>query len=122
MPGGQESSDAGIAVWPQRWIYWHRPVLVVTDLACLRGPAAGVAELPIWLYWSGEHGWFDLDNPAARLMVYATVLREARAVADLTGYVDGDTLVRTWPKLSSRLPKAVRAAWEDQHPVLRGQP
>jgi hypothetical protein len=104
MQGGQEASRVGIAVWPQQWIYRHGPVLVVADLACHHGPAAGIVERPLWLYWSGEHGRFDLDNPAARLMVYATVLPEARALADLTDYLDGDILVRMWPKLSSRLP------------------
>src|SRR6266480_78401 len=29
-----------------------RPVLVVPDLADLRGPDAGTVELPLWLYWS----------------------------------------------------------------------
>jgi hypothetical protein len=107
----------GIVVAPQRWTYWRRPVLVITDLASLHGPTTGIVELPLWLYWSGDHGRFDMDNPAARPMVYRTVLREARASADLTDHLDGALLVELWPRLV--LPKTVRAAWEDQHPVLR---
>ena len=30
-----------------------RRVIVVTDLASLRGPARGTVELPLRLYWSG---------------------------------------------------------------------
>jgi hypothetical protein len=44
------------------------------------------------------------------------VLREAGCAADLTTYLDGDTLVALWPDLY--LPKGIRQAWEDQHPIL----
>jgi hypothetical protein len=46
------------------------------------------------------------------------VLREAGRPEDLTTYLDGDTLIALWPDLY--LPKGVRQAWEDQHPVLQG--
>ena len=36
---------------------------------------------------------------------------------DLTTYLDGDTLIALWPDLY--LPKGVRQAWEDRHPILR---
>jgi hypothetical protein len=107
----------GIVVAPQRWSYLRRPVLVITDLAYLHGPTSGILELPLWLYWSGEHGRFDLDNPAALPVVYRTVLREARAPSDLTDYLGANLLVGLWPRLV--LPKTVRAAWEDQHPAIR---
>jgi hypothetical protein len=51
-----------------------------------------------------------------RRWFYQTVLREAGSLEDLTGYLDGDTLIALWPDLY--LPKGVRQAWEDQHPVL----
>ncbi|HLQ53608.1 MAG TPA: hypothetical protein VK162_04965 [Streptosporangiaceae bacterium] len=38
---------------------------------------------------------------------------------NLTNFFHGDTLVRMWPDLSPRLPQEVRAAWEEQHLVLR---
>jgi hypothetical protein len=44
------------------------------------------------------------------------VLREARRPEDL-GYLNGDRLISLWPDLY--LPREVRQAWEEQHPVLR---
>jgi hypothetical protein len=52
-----------------------------------------------------------------RLWLYQTVLREAGRLEDLTAYLDGDMLVALWPDLY--LPKGVRKAWEDAHPLLR---
>jgi hypothetical protein len=98
--------------------YQRRPVLVVTDLADLRGPTTGTVALPIRLFWSGADGQFNLDDPVSRGQMYRAVLREARIPADLTEFLNQDTLVQMWPELSWRLPPAVRAAWEDQHPVL----
>ena len=49
-------------------------------------------------------------------MAVETVLREAGRPEDL-GYLDGGTLTALWPELY--LPRGVRQAWEDQHPVLR---
>jgi hypothetical protein len=61
---------------------------------------------------------FDLGRPAVLRWVYETVLREATRAEDLTGFLNGDTLVAIWPDLW--LPKGVRRAWDDCHPVLRG--
>jgi len=108
-----------VIVAPQSRTYRHRPVLLVRDLADLRGPAAGSVELPIWLSWSGEDRHFDLGEPVSRAEMYRAVLREAVKPADLTEFLDRDTLVRMWPDLSWRLPGPVQAAWEDQHPLLR---
>jgi hypothetical protein len=36
-----------------------RRVIVVTDLASLRGPSRGTVELPLRLYWSGPSPVFD---------------------------------------------------------------
>jgi hypothetical protein len=93
-----------------------REALVAADLADLRGPTTGTVELPLWLFWCRDRT-FDLGEPGMLRWVYQTVLREAARPEDLTVYLDGDTLVAVWPDLA--LPKGVRRAWEDQHPVLR---
>jgi len=94
-----------------------RRALVVPDLTDLRGPAAGTVELPLWLFWSQPDHTFDLDDPEMRQWMYEIVLREAGSLEDLTTYLDRDTLIALWPRLY--LPKGVRQAWEDEHPVLR---
>jgi hypothetical protein len=93
-----------------------RTALVAADLAELRGPVSGAVELPLRMFWYPERV-FDLDKPGMLEWLYRTVLREASRPEDLTSYLDGDTLVRLWPEL--HLPKGVRQAWEDRHPVLR---
>jgi len=94
-----------------------RSVLVVSDLADLRGSAQGTVELPIWLFWSSADHTFDLSKPFMLRSMYETVLREAARPEDLTTYLNGETLAAVWPAL--HLPKGVRLAWEERHPVLR---
>jgi hypothetical protein len=94
-----------------------RRAVVAASLADLRGPAEGTVELPLWLFWSPPGHAFDLGDRDMRLWFYQTVLREAGRVEDLTAHLDGDTLVALWPDLY--LPRGVRQAWEDRHPVLR---
>lgn len=94
-----------------------RRVLVVLDLADLRGPVTGTVRLPLRLFWSGADRAFDLGDPGTRQWVYETVLQEATRPEDLTGFLDGKTLVMLWPELF--VPKGVRRAWEDEHPALR---
>lgn len=94
-----------------------RRVIVVTDLADLRGPAGGTVTLPLRLYWSPPGRVFDLDDPFILRSMYQTVLGEAARPEDLTSHLDRDTLIRVWPDL--HLPKGVRQAWEEHHPVLR---
>jgi hypothetical protein len=94
-----------------------RRVLVALDLGDLRGPVTGPVELPLRLFWSGTGATFDLDDPGTRQWVYETVLQEASRPEDLTGFLDGQTLIALWPKLF--VPKGVRQAWEDEHLVLR---
>jgi hypothetical protein len=93
---------------------------VVTDLADLRGAASGTVELPLWLFWSSPDCSFDLDKPFMRQWFYQTVLREASRPEDLTRFLDRDTLISLWPDLT--LPKGVRQAWQELHPVLRPAP
>ncbi|HEY1916085.1 MAG TPA: hypothetical protein VGH27_10985 [Streptosporangiaceae bacterium] len=94
-----------------------RGVLVIADLRDLTGPTQGTVELPIWLYWSPPGQRFDLTEPYRLQSMYQTVLGEAHRPQDLTSYLDRDTLIALWPVLF--LPKGVRRAWEERHPVLR---
>ncbi|MEU8816880.1 hypothetical protein [Actinoplanes sp. NPDC048796] len=94
----------------------HRPVLVAGTLGELRGPTAGLVELPLRLWWGPQRA-FDLAEPTMLAWMYENVLREAIRVTELRAYLDGPTLVRVWPDLN--LPRAVRAAWETRHPRLR---
>jgi hypothetical protein len=62
------------------------------------------------LFWSLPDFSSDLDDPRELRLMYETVLREAIRPEELTGYLNGDTLVTLWPDLY--LPKDVRRAWE----------
>jgi prevent-host-death family protein len=115
---GQEATSA--ISGPQRSPYQARPgraALVAASLTDLRGPAHGVVELPLRLFWSAPDRTFDLDQPSMLQALYETVLREASRPGDLSSYLNGEILVAVWPGLY--LPKGVRRAWEDQHPALR---
>lgn len=93
-----------------------RPVVVAPALDELHGPTSGVVELPNRLLWR-PHRTIDLDDAWSVAWMYALVLREAARVDDLREWVDGETLIHLWPDLN--LPRGVRRAWEDRHPVLR---
>jgi Helix-turn-helix domain of resolvase/Resolvase, N terminal domain len=112
-PAGDTAAAAHFAPYPARP---GRPVLVIDDLADLRGPAEGSIELPQRLF-SYPNRTFNLDDPGIRRWVYQMVLREATRATDLTGFLNGDVLTALWPDL--RLPGGVRRAWEEQHPSLR---
>jgi hypothetical protein len=94
-----------------------RRALVAASLADLHGPVEGCVELPLQLFWSAPGHTFDLGDPVMLRWLYQTVLREAGRPEDLAAYLDGDTLIALWPELF--LPRGVRQAWEDEHPVLR---
>src|ERR1017187_4153323 len=84
------TAQAAVRVAP----YLARPgrrVLVALKLADLRGPVRGPVEVPLRLLGSRPE--------------------------DLTAFLNGDALVDLWPRLF--VPKGVRQAWEDDHPVLR---
>ncbi len=106
------------AASPRR--YESRPgrrAVVAAGLSDLNGPSGGVVDLPLHLFWSSKDHSFDLGTPSARQSMYETVLREASSLDDLVAFLDGETLVRIWSQLY--VPKGVRQAWEEQHPVLR---
>jgi hypothetical protein len=94
-----------------------RRVLVAADLADLRGPAEGVAELPLRLFWSAADRTFDLGDTDMLRSMYEKVLRAAIRADELTTYLNAGRLIAVWPDLF--LPRDVRQAWEDQHPALR---
>ena len=108
---------AAIRVAPVRALYLGRPVLVAASLEDLHGPVTGAVELPLHLFWSAPDATFNLDDPGARRQLYETVVREARHPGDLARYLDCATLVALWPVM--HLPRRVKQAWEDEHPVLR---
>src|SRR3981081_4345261 len=87
------------------------------DRADLRGPGTGTVELPLRLFWSGTSRTFDVGDPGTLQWVYETVLQEASRPEDLTAFLDGTARGGLWPKLF--VPRGVRRAWEDAHPVLR---
>jgi hypothetical protein len=94
-----------------------RRVIVVTDLASLRGPVHGTVEFQLRRYWSSTDRTFDLDKPYMRRWYHQGAGREASRPEDLTHHLHRDTLIGLWPDLY--LPREVRQAWEEHHPVLR---
>jgi plasmid stability protein len=94
-----------------------RRVLVITDLADLRGPARGKVILPLRLYWSPAGRIWNLDDSLALREMYQVVLNEAIREGELAGWLNGPRLVETWRDLY--LPRGVRQAWEEHHEVLR---
>jgi len=104
--GGEPIAGTGYAL---------RPVVVATDLGALRGPLSGRRQLPLHLDASAR-AVYDFADPGDREEAYQLVLLEASCPADLEQWLDGDELERLWPQLY--LPRAVRAAWQAQHPAL----
>jgi len=115
---GQQTAPAAAAAHAvPRQARPGRAGLVAASLADLRGPARGVVELPLRLFWSAPDRTFDLDQPSMLQAMYEAVLREASRPDDLASYLNGEVLAAVWPELF--LPKGLRRAWEDRHPALR---
>jgi hypothetical protein len=106
-----------IAVRTQYQARPGRRAIVVTDLGSLRGPASGTVVLPLRLFWSPSGRRWDLGHRDILRAMYETVLQEAVYPEELTTYLNADLLIAVWPELF--LPKGVRRAWEEHHPVLR---
>lgn len=115
-PGSVGTTQAAVnqARYPSRP---GRAALVAADLADLQGPSTGTVELPLRLFWSAPDRRFDLSDPDMLRSMYEKVLREAIRTEDLTTFLNGSTLLAVWRDLF--LPRDVRRAWEDRHPVLR---
>lgn len=94
-----------------------RPVIIPDSLADLKGPKAGVVELPLTLFWSRPDRTFDLSDRNRAIDMYLAVLDAARSPDDLATYLNGELLVQLWPDL--HLTRAKRRPWEDQFEVLR---
>ena len=103
--------------------YQPRPrsaVLVVADLSDLQGPAHGRLELSLRLFWSAPDRTFDLDDVDALRSMYEKVLCTAARTEELSTYLNRGRLTDVWADLF--LPRDLRQAWEDQHPVLHRSP
>lgn len=96
-----------------------RPVVLPETLDDLRGPASGLVELPVRLYWSAGSRTFDLDNRHEAADMYEAVLDVASSRADLVRYLNARLLIQVWPVLGMN--RAKRAAWEERFPVLLQQ-
>jgi len=92
------------------------PVLVITELADLRGPSGGKVVLPSRLFPDEAGTVIDLDESALLAEVYQTVLTAAGGAQELVVHLNGPRLIEAWAGLS--LPESVRLAWEEVHPVL----
>jgi hypothetical protein len=95
-----------------------RPVIIPASLDNLCGPASGVVELPVRLYWSGSRQ-FDLADPHQAADVCEAVLDTAATADDIAHFLNADLLIRVWPVLG--MSRAKRDAWESRFPVLRRQ-
>jgi hypothetical protein len=96
-----------------------RPAIVPASLDDLHGPASGVEELPVRLYWSAGSRRFDLADPDQITAMCEAVIDAATTIGDIVRYLNADLLVRAWPDLGVNRVK--RHAWESQFPVLRQQ-
>jgi len=96
-----------------------RPVIVPASLDDLRGPASGVEELPVRLYWSAGSRQFNLADPDQVTALCEAVIDAATAIGDITRYLNADLLVRSWTTLG--MDRVKRDAWESRFPVLRRQ-
>ena len=93
-----------------------RPVIVPSSLDDLCGPASGLVELPVEVYWSGSPQ-FDLADPHEAAAMCDAVLDTAATVDVLARYLNADVLMRVWPVLG--MERAKRDEWERRFPELR---
>ena len=92
-----------------------KPYEVPASLAELRGPAAGVVELPHSVYWGPERT-VALGTPSGIRKAYQAVLREG-TVDDQALILNAKILQREWGELA--LPDRVRVLWENRFPELK---
>jgi hypothetical protein len=90
--------------------------VIAAALADLHGPASGVVELPLHLFWSAADRRFNLDARWDALAAYQSVLNNARDVGDLERFLSPGLLADLWPELI--LPARIRQVWEAAHPEL----
>lgn len=93
------------------------PYDVPSSLDALRGPAAGLLELPITVHW-GPRRVFDLDRPGLRHAAYRAIVREGTP-ADQEALLNAELLKRAWAELI--LPERCCTLWETKFPELAAQ-
>ena len=93
-----------------------RQVAVPDRLEDLKGPASGVVELPITLFWSRLDRKFDLEDRYQAIDMYLAVL-DRGTVDELASYLNGKLLVELWPDL--HLTRAKRLPWQARFAELR---
>jgi hypothetical protein len=98
---------------PPRYL---RQVAVPDRLDDLKGPGAGVVELPITLFWSRPDRKFNLDDRYQAIDMYLAVL-DRGSVDELATYLSGKLLVELWPDL--HLTRAKRLPWQARFAELR---
>jgi len=91
-----------------------KPYEMPDSLEELRGPSAGLLELPHSVYW-GPLRSVSLDNPSGIRKAYQAVVREGTA-KDQALLLNCDVLRREWSELA--LPDRVRVMWEQRFPEL----
>jgi hypothetical protein len=95
---------------PPRWSEYARRL--PSSLEDLRGPAAGMIELPLHVAWSGRR-IYDVGDSEQRLVLYALLLAEAQR-ADLERILHRESLVSMWPRLRRLLGPHARREWEQR--------
>ena len=91
--------------------------LVPNALDDLKGPVAGVVELPIHLDW-GPDRRYDVADDASCAMLYQLTLQNSGSIDEMASIVNGGRLVGLWP--SMRLADRCRQLWETSFPRLPG--
>ena len=91
-----------------------KPYFTVDSLEDLQGPAHGVFELPVSVFWSGDPR-FDLDVPGVRDYFYQSVLSNG-STEHISQYLNPELLLEVWPTLP--LDQRVVELWHAQHPHL----
>lgn len=91
-----------------------KPYFTVDSLEVLQGPAHGVVELPVSVFWSGSPR-FDLNVDGARTEFYQSVLSNGSA-EHIARYLNRELLLEVWPTLP--LDQRVVETWHAQHPHL----
>jgi hypothetical protein len=87
-----------------------------SSLEHLTGPSGGVVELPVDLAWSGDRS-FDLSDSMDRYLYQMTILTAAVTGDHYTSWLNARLLREDWGRL--RLPKQLRAIWQEHFPDLR---
>jgi hypothetical protein len=93
----------------------RRPYAVPEALNDLRGPAAGLVELPSAVAWTGRRT-YDLGVRADLVVMYERVIVEAPTVEVLDSLIDRGKLLSVWAILY--LPQHVRQLWQSRFPQL----